>query len=141
VGTERLSRADCHHRGCLGGTVAALLYVFDRYGGPKDAGPWGTVVGGSLLFNVVLNPADVPVSNGTVAALSVIVSRIRAVELCRRDGDCLPSRGRERAVRRARCRRVGTAAEITRLLYPGSRYCITLPRARGIKDERNSLLQ
>jgi len=53
--------------------VAASLYVFDRYGGPTDAGPWGTVVGGSLLFTVVLRLADVPVSNGTAAALSVLV--------------------------------------------------------------------
>lgn len=49
------------------------VYVFEKYTGAREAGPWGAVIGGSLLFNVVLSLADVPISNGLAAALTVLV--------------------------------------------------------------------
>lgn len=54
-------------------TIAASLYVFTTYSGPEDAGPWGAVVGGSVAFGVVLNLADIGVSSGASAALTLLV--------------------------------------------------------------------
>jgi hypothetical protein len=53
--------------------TAASLYVFTTYSGPDNAGPWGAVVGGSVSFGVILNLADVGVSSGASAALTVLV--------------------------------------------------------------------
>ncbi len=53
--------------------TAASLYVFTTYSSPEDAGPWGAVVGGSISFGVVLNLADIGVSNGASAALTLLV--------------------------------------------------------------------
>lgn len=52
--------------------IGSTLYVFESYGGPTSAGPWGTVIGGSLLFNVVLSLSDLSLSQGAVAGLSVL---------------------------------------------------------------------
>lgn len=53
--------------------TAASLYVFRTYSGPDNAGPWGAVVGGSVSFGVILNLADIGVSSGASAALTVLV--------------------------------------------------------------------
>lgn len=53
--------------------VASMLYVSQSYRGPKDAGPWGAVIGGSLLVGAVLDLSDIGISTGTEAALSVLV--------------------------------------------------------------------
>jgi hypothetical protein len=53
--------------------AAASLYVFTTHSDPEDAGPWGAVVGGSVSFGAVLNLADIGVSNGASAALTLLV--------------------------------------------------------------------
>lgn len=52
--------------------VASMLYVSQSYQGPEDAGPWGAVIGGSLLVGAVLNLSDIGISTGVEAALSVL---------------------------------------------------------------------
>lgn len=53
--------------------LGVSLYVFDTYGGSDDAGPWGTVVGGSLLFSVVVNLSGISIPNEVTAALTTLV--------------------------------------------------------------------
>lgn len=57
--------------------AAASLYVCEAYGGPENAGPWGTVIRGSLSVGVVLSLADVAVTNGVGAALTLLVIDLR----------------------------------------------------------------
>jgi hypothetical protein len=53
--------------------TASMLYLGVSHPAPfRDAGPWGTVIGGSLLFGVVLNLSDISISNGAWAALTVL---------------------------------------------------------------------
>jgi hypothetical protein len=52
--------------------IASTLYVFQSRPGPRDAGPWGSVIGGSLLFGIILNLSDINISNDVWAALTVL---------------------------------------------------------------------
>jgi hypothetical protein len=52
--------------------TASLLYVSQAHPDQEGGGPWGAVIGGSLLFGVVLSLSDITISNGVWAALTVL---------------------------------------------------------------------
>lgn len=52
--------------------IASALYVLRSHQGDREAGPWGAVVGGSLLFGVVLNVSGLDLSNEAVTALTLL---------------------------------------------------------------------
>jgi len=53
--------------------VASSLSVLASHPDSKDAGPWGAVVSGSLLFYVVLTLSDIEITTDAVTALSLLV--------------------------------------------------------------------
>jgi hypothetical protein len=53
--------------------LALTLYVIESYDDSRHSGPWGAVVGGSLLSSVLVNLSDITISNGASAALTALV--------------------------------------------------------------------
>jgi hypothetical protein len=53
--------------------IASAIYISQSHPGHRDESPWTAVVGGSLLFGVVLNLSDISISNDASAAVTALV--------------------------------------------------------------------
>ena len=83
------------HRNCLGTALGLFRYVIVSDPELTQSGPWSAVIGGSLLFGVLVDLSGIPVSNGSSAALTLLAIGFTLLgsQLISRYG-CSPNRTR-----------------------------------------------
>lgn len=55
------------------GALGLYLYVAPSEPKTNPSGPWAGVIGGSLLFSVLINLSDITIPNGSLTALVLLV--------------------------------------------------------------------